>query len=933
MADIKLLTSWNTQFYKNITKNGGAMAAAIKNKKSQDINIHSQTEKYGRVWGYCSPERLLTLIEKNHGIYEIITNYPHKVYFDIDKKNDGCIPTEYLVSVKNIILDLFPNADMGISGSIKKDKISYHIILNNYMILNKDQTFIIKELVKYIASNIDSAFDWKVYTTNRNMKCINQSKADGRIQEIIELDDFKKHLITCWFHDYLPLPTFNQTITEAIHIEKSKLPFNVASLPKLLLKVPKNINIDNPLEILQILPINSTFDFAYSHLIARFCYYNNISFDIYLSWLCNKKPITKNEQGQKQWDDLAKYPPVSITKIKAVLNYFYPTINRDRSYKDFTETFNLPFITEIETINQLCFKRQEKYAIFNTGMGSGKTAQTIDYLNNKNDYMWICPNKALASNTLNRINENGSQCAHYLDFSTESKKNGILNEQNKLIIVLNSLHYVVKKFNIIVIDEIETLLDKFLGDFMEQEEQLKQSIWTNFINLIRTADKVILLDAFITTKTLNFIKNIEGDQYDSIAVFTRSNEPITRTITYMNNFQLTLYDIIQKIKQGSKIFIFYPYKKSSGSHQSMECIYNTIQTETGKRGIYYNADIDDKIKAELKNVNKAWNHQHFVITNNIITCGVNYERLDFDYKYLFVASFNTPRDIIQVSYRARHLSTGKINICYMGKMNQVNAWTNDCNKINCPIYTGLFNNILIEKKSPIKRSLQFFCKKAHYKQEDIDQTINKIIEKEIDDLLTVHQCSLRYNNINIIEEHIADTYERYCFEQKATLCQKAELNKYYFINQFTDDVSDNEILGNIWNCNCLTFIKQIRYVLKNPDCVFNKIMKFNAMSALFPTDLKHMKLNDDLLDEIFNLFTFKFITRLSGTCKILTEIYNIYFCTFIVSIQYNTTHIDYTIDPIYNEYYEFCKDNLILNHSTNETFDNKQIATAYAIEI
>ena len=924
MADVKLLTSWNTQFYKNITNNGGAMASAIKNKKTHDINIHSQTEKYGRIWGFCTPERLLTLIEKNHGIYEIITNFPYKVYFDIDKQTNGLIPTDYLVSVKNIILELFPNADMGISGSITQTKISYHIILNNYMILNKDQQFVIREIVKYIATTIDASFDWKVYTSNRNMKCINQSKLDGRVQDIIEQSDFKKHLITCHFFDYLSFPTFNQKITEVIHIEKSKQPFNVCSLPKMVLITPKNIDLSNPESILSILPLNKSFDFSYSHLIARFCYHNNITFDTYLSWLKNKYPdLAKTATGQSQWNDLAKYPPVSISKIKAILSYFYPKINKNRAYLDFIDTFKLEFCIPIETITQKCFNYDNKYAIFCTGMGSGKTAQTIQYLESQPQYIWICPNRALASNTHFRL----GTASHYLDFSSAQKKQGILSEQNKLIVVLNSLHYITRSFDVVVIDEIETLLDKLLGDFIEN----KKIIWNNFCSMIRNAKKVILLDAFITTKTLNFIKDL--DQSGAVNVFTRIKEPQTRTIMYMDNFNTWLHDIITKLKDGAKLFIFYPFKKFSAEHDSMEGIFNLIEQQTGKHGIFYNADIDDKIKFELKDVNKAWSQPQFILTNNIITCGVNYEHMDFDYKYICIAKFNTPRDIIQISYRARHLTSRIIKICYFGRMEQINTWENDTHILQCPIYTALYNNILIEKKAPIKQSFQYFCKKAHYEPLVDEFTISKLIDDDIEKLLEEHAIQIKYSQIDTITSDKVVQYEKLCIDQKALLHQKAELNKYYYINQFTDDTKEHKFLSSMWHDNCQKFIKQLKYVLTNSDCIFNAIAKFNKLPSLFPTDIKKIKLNDAILNDIFNKFTFKFITKISSVQKILTEIYNIYFCTFIVSIKYNGTHIEYTIDPLFNQYYDFCKENLILDHCSNETFNNMQSVFDGSVEI
>ena len=78
------------QWTKNITKQGGAQNEVIKNKSCNDLVILSVTKKYGRMWCSMSENDLINNIENNNGLYEVITSYPHKVYFDIDmdKKTD-----------------------------------------------------------------------------------------------------------------------------------------------------------------------------------------------------------------------------------------------------------------------------------------------------------------------------------------------------------------------------------------------------------------------------------------------------------------------------------------------------------------------------------------------------------------------------------------------------------------------------------------------------------------------------------------------------------------------------------------------------------------------------------------------------------------------------------------------------------------------------
>ena len=48
----------------------------------------------------------------------------------------------------------------------------------------------------------------------------------------------------------------------------------------------------------------------------------------------------------------------------------------------------------------------------------------------------------------------------------------------------------------------------------------------------------------------------------------------------------------------------------------------------------------DKIKRKLKDVNNEWVKYDFVISNNIITVGVNFDVLHFDQCYLFIANPN-----------------------------------------------------------------------------------------------------------------------------------------------------------------------------------------------------------------------------------------------------------------------------------------------------
>lgn len=934
---VKSIKFLKKNWFKNDNENGGAQNQAISQKAHDEIVIHSQTKKNGRCWTHSTPEFLLNAVEKNNGIYEVITSFPHKLYFDIDKKIDTPLShddyTSYIDSVIQIIKKYFPNAECAVSGSNAETKVSLHIILNNYIISNENEREAIKLLVIHIHETESPDFDKKVYTKNRNMKCINQSKDDGRIQQICFPQDFKKHMITCFLPTHpIPLPEMSYEIKEKIEIHKAKSTFDLAQLPKMILKCPEQTNFYDlqPLDILQLLPISQEFPHSYTHLVARFCFSNNIDFQTFFSWYSNKNDSKIAQQKwQIHWNRLNNFPPCSIEKIKTVLCNYYPHIKKDIHYRNFVQTFELPETTKIETITQKCFSKPQKYLVFNVGMGGGKTAQTISFLKTEPNFLWIAPNKALASNTHKRFENEHLDVAHYLNFNSKQKKIGALTPLNKLIIVLNSLHYIKDStFDVIVIDEIETLLDKFLGDFMEQGKlQLKQQIWNTFIHILRNAKKVVFLDAFITSKTINFINSIESTQ---ICIFERINEPQTRTIKYNNNYHNMVADIVSKLNDGCKLFIFYPYKKNTTEFPSMEKFFLTLSSLTNAKGVFYNADVDDETKVELRDVNSAWGDKQFIITNNIITCGVNYENLDFDYKYIFIASFNTPRDIIQVSYRARHLSTGIIKICYCGKMIQPNTWLNDCEKINCPIYTSLYKSILVEKKAPLKRSFQLFCVKAHYKQEVDKIEIDEAISKEFKTLLEQQQVGFSYSNIEDIDYDCAEVLQQKCVWQEATMYEKIQLRKYYFNKQFTEETTEEQ-LAQIWDSNSLFFFERMNIILNDDHHIFRKIQDFNQLPTCFPIDIKKTKLNDNILDDIFNNFSFRTITKNSDTKKILKEIYNTYFSKNIIKTETINKHASYIIDEDVYNYYDLARTNLAENQPKKKTYINDE--TESLIEI
>jgi hypothetical protein len=114
--NFKTIKFLKKNWLKNITNSGGAQNEVIKNKASTDLIIHCQNQDHGRMWCCMTEDELLENTKKNNGLYEVITEYPHKVYFDIDK--DEQTDDAYLKKITDKINELFPDSNMAISGSL-----------------------------------------------------------------------------------------------------------------------------------------------------------------------------------------------------------------------------------------------------------------------------------------------------------------------------------------------------------------------------------------------------------------------------------------------------------------------------------------------------------------------------------------------------------------------------------------------------------------------------------------------------------------------------------------------------------------------------------------------------------------------------------------------------------------------------------------------
>jgi hypothetical protein len=76
---------------------------------------------------------------------------------------------------------------------------------------------------------------------------------------------------------------------------------------------------------------------------------------------------------------------------------------------------------------------------------------------------------------------------------------------------------------------------------------------------------------------------------------------------------------------------------------------------------------------KLRETNKEGVNNDFIISNNVITVGWNFDVKYFHQVYLFIGPFKKAQDMVKISYRARTLLNNTVNYCYLnGRSNSDN---------------------------------------------------------------------------------------------------------------------------------------------------------------------------------------------------------------------------------------------------------------------
>lgn len=809
--------------------------------------------------------------KSNNHLFEIIQGgKPRKHYFDIEfliqpnispKKVLYVLFAEFNKYMLNFCgIDNFmtmKNTAISESSGIRKrttnlNEASFHLVVNSeYIFKNEiEQKKVMdyftdlvissedEKVKKYLICQGKPIWDTLVYTKNRQMRMVNNSKfGQTRILKVINIDDLKYHIIGVYsefkksllpiYTDISNIPDYHEivkTVKRRKIVERvktgslsQKLKYDINSVP------PENFNSNYLRDTLFLIPNSGEYYQPYYiwYLVGKALYsLKNVEkkddsgtftesylLSLWKEWTTQDKDKNYNEGDcEKLFKSFAPVQDCLQTLITFAKKCCPKALIRSVKHNAITVLFDDE--TDIDTFRQevtdnnyyVCPFKQlteeekdvggekrvfENYNVIavKAMMGTGKSYQVRQFINEMkfNRVLIISTRKSYANNVFGELNEMFNN-----EFKLYSDKNVNLQDDiNKLVIQIHSLHKLPENFRdyeLVVIDECESVLMDLTSTILRD----KSTNYQNFEKLL-TSRYLIFLDAFMTKRTLSLVEYVR-DTYNKSPIYIKNEYmPYNYKAFKLDGWKMLCYKINQSLKEGKKIYVFTTKKSASTiSKDGAEELYSTLTNKYPDKKIkLYTGDTNNK--KELRNVNENWKDVDVIITTSTITVGVNFDIKHFDELFCYATPLTcTQRDIMQGLFRARHI---KDKVLYYAhpeeKLNYVNEYHLDYNKFCNEFDKSLEQNKCIEKEIETDHEVKALWKDSYKWLKKIH--LHNVFERnnKLENFAYVFQRYLQ--NSGFVRQNDDIQVE---IDDMLTICKERQTCPYEYINEINQEQYD-----------------------------------------------------------------------------------------------------------------------------------------------
>lgn len=241
---------------------------------------------------------------------------------------------------------------------------------------------------------------------------------------------------------------------------------------------------------------------------------------------------------------------------------------------------------------------------------------------------------------------------------------GPLSHLPYLIVQVESLWRIADDFepyDLVIMDESESLLAQ-LHSLLTHGDHLIDN-HTMMEMVVRTANRIVLTDAFLSDRSVQFARALRP--VATLSYLENTFQPYHRTATRLVGASPSVEHaafvgrILDALNAGQRIVVIWTSKAAGEAFEATHLRDGHFPYR------FYHSDNDPATQEELRDVRDTWRNLSCLMMTTSITVGLSYDTTAsvemYDELFLYGSSFTAlPRDVTQTLLRVRHLRADRL---------------------------------------------------------------------------------------------------------------------------------------------------------------------------------------------------------------------------------------------------------------------------------
>lgn len=604
----------------------------------------------------------------------------------------------------------------------KTNKFSFHVIFRGIYFEN---FLILRDFFRRLNKDYQMLYcDNSIYNETCLRLCYNSKFGKKSILIPIEIKIDNKITKTEFNSNETPYNFWLETMITKIDIKdeminKDKIYYKINKQENVDKKVikdnVKNVNLEH---LLFKLP--SKYYDEYNFWIKIGLILNNIdnnNFKLWCKWSAQSNKY-KEEEMESKWNNFSKSENKKKTNLGTLIYWAQKEKIDDilvkKNFQTIIEEYpEKPIIINSENIVELDQSKLEpeifekyidnKVLFVQSEKGTGKTSNLIEYLFNENNSLITSETKILVTSSRRTFGLKllGDLKSKGFKLYSEIKDSDIV--EKRIICQIDSLlRLSYDEYDYIIIDEAESMA-RYLSSPHFIKNPKASRIKEEFEYYIKNSEKIIVMDADLSDRCINYYKNITNVDNKSHFLI-KNNYKAFKDYEIVSMYQHDwINKIMTSITENKKMVIAMA---SNNKAKDLEILIKRDYVDKKILLIHKETKDEDKIK-NLNNVNTTWIEYDIIIYTPSVCMGVSFDIPDyFDniFGYGCEKSLGA-QEFAQMLHRVREPKDKKIYLSldkYQEYKSNENLTYKEVEEILCSDYYlthyNLDNNTIIKKK-------------------------------------------------------------------------------------------------------------------------------------------------------------------------------------------------------------------------------------------